>query len=150
MASRPLTSLNEDEAPVVLRHLVNLTRHYVMICDQDDQPKLRLEVSNTRTTASRLTEHRELVEQIALPNGLLVPLYEITYSGLNEALPNEQPNTYNLVPRLIADQVSNRQDLIFPYDLVRKENSNFVDGCRSFARFNPSNHRLMSTTPNSR
>ena len=139
-----MAALQDKDAPIVLRHLVNLTRHYVMICDENEEPKLRLEVSNARTTASRLTESRELVEQIALPNGLLVPLYEITYSGLNEALPPEQPNTYNLVPRLIADQVTTRNDLIFPYDLVRKEGSNFVDGCRSFARFNPNNHRLMN------
>jgi len=48
-------------------------------------------------------------------------------------LPEQQPNTFYIVSKIVMDACPDRNDLLLPNDSVRNENGQIV-GCRSFAR----------------
>ena len=116
--------------------ITNLTRHPVVICDQAGVPRLTLEPPLTASELARVKEDTILDNLIKLPNGLDVPVYAIRYSkpDISNLIPAPQPDTYYIVPRLVADMFRDRADLLYPYELVRAENKT-IEGCKSLARF---------------
>lgn len=65
-----------------------------------------------------------------------VPLYEVRPGdGDVVGLPDEEPDTYLIVSRLVAEAATDRGDLLYPYDLVRDEQGRVV-GAQGLARAN--------------
>ena len=113
------------ERPVLL---VNLTPHdpLVVIGEAGHELVLAREAS-----PARLAEEQS-------PTGTLwwggdrVPIFEQRY-GAPEGLPSPRPDVYLVVSQLVVTANPERQDLLFPVNLVR-DPSGTVTGCRGLAR----------------
>lgn len=116
--------------------IYNLTRHEVVLYDQASNPRLSLEAPSETKQLARVKESINIETMITLPNGLEVPIYLIKYTKptLDNIVPPPIPGTYYIVPRLVADMLRDRQDLVYPYDLVRSPTGS-VEGCKALARF---------------
>jgi hypothetical protein len=57
----------------------------------------------------------------------------ITSTGRLVDLPDPQPHTVLIVSRIVAEAAPDRDDLVFPDDLVRDTEGRVI-GCRAFAR----------------
>jgi len=65
-------------------------------------------------------------------DGTTVELFDITVDGVDD-LPEAQPGVWLVVPRVVADACSERQDLVFPYREVR-DRAGRVVGCAALGR----------------
>lgn len=127
--------------------VTNLTRHPILIQDEDGVTRLTLEPP---TNVNQLARVREIVKQtdsLELPNGLIVPVFIVSYEEpANSALPPYEPgnNTYYIVPRIVSDMYRDRDDLIYPYQLARTPNG-LIEGCKAFARFSHANGACVNS-----
>lgn len=70
-----------------------------------------------------------------------VPVFDITTlaaTAAEQELPPRLSSTLYIVSRLVADVLRERDDFVFPYDLVR-DDKGVVIGCTSLARFTAAN-----------
>lgn len=64
---------------------------------------------------------------------LLIPINKVAY-GKVEGLPEPQDGVIYIVSAMVAQAVPDRDDVVFPYDLVRDEQGQ-VKGARTLAMF---------------
>ena len=89
------------------------------------------------------------IEDDSHPNGVTVSLMHVT-AGRLEGLPEPQKGIIYIVSRLVAEAARDRDDLVFPFELVR-DNSGTIVGCGSLGTVaeatrdaNPANERAGS------
>lgn len=80
-------------------------------------------------TIVRLKEKTISTEQL---DGVKLKTVEYDVDG-KESWPQPRPNTLFIVSYMIANSAKERDDLVFPFDLVRKPGGVII-GCRSFAK----------------
>jgi hypothetical protein len=119
------------QRPPTRPRLVNLTPHPVELTDADGRLLLVLPPA---ARATRVTVSRRLETELDL-DGVRVPVWRSVAARV-EGLPPQEPNTWLVVARLVADTVAragvHRTDLLVPDDLVR-DTGGRVTGCRGFS-----------------
>lgn len=103
---------------------VNLTGHSVALLTNEDP--IIYEPSGT------IIRLRERVIAVDTSNAVKVKTVEYETDG-KDSWPQPRPNVLYIVSYMIARAADWREDLVFPFDLVRKPGGVIV-GCRSFAR----------------
>lgn len=104
-------------------HILNLTPHAVTVIISE-QEKYTFE---PQEISARCTQKDTIVGRIAM--------FDITATEFGEVenLPEEKPNTYYIVSRLVLNACAGkRHDLLVPNQLVRDEAGHII-GCKSFA-----------------
>jgi hypothetical protein len=104
--------------------LINLTPHLVTIISECGR-KLELKA---HPNAPRLSVSRTDAVEIVV-DGVPVRIGNSTVVEQSIQLPTTCSGTYFVVSRMIAEQFDDRQDLVFPDDLVRDAAGSIV-GCR--------------------
>lgn len=109
--------------------LVNLTPHDVVIMDDDI---VRLVVKPTDPPA-RVDEYLSNEDSIIYDH-VVINTYDLVYylDEDNITLPEPQTDTLYIVSALVAQAFPNRNDLVVPYDLVRKDGR--ILGCKALVR----------------
>jgi hypothetical protein len=114
--------------------LVNLTPHNVNIINAFD--KCNITIQPTAPPARCEEEYIQAEDCILYTNTVADSYYPIPTGYLNYArvtgLPDPKPNTKYIVSVLVAQQFPERDDLVVPYDLVRKQGQ--IIGCRKLVR----------------
>ena len=105
-----------------MKNIINLTPHEVTLMDSNNNIIQKFPSSGI----VRLTTTREKVGGI---NGITV---NKTIFGKVEGLPEYKENTYYIVSAIVANALTNRDDLIIPDDTVRNDKGQII-GRRSFA-----------------
>lgn len=107
--------------------LINLTPHAVQIFATDSS----VLILPACHTPARLNEHAELIKLIDVHD------MEIRISGVEYThaynLPDKVENTSYVVSQMVAQAYPERDDLLFPYDIIRNEDGT-IFGCKSLAR----------------
>ena len=104
-------------------HILNLTPHAVTVIISE-QEKYTFE---PQEISARCTQKDIIVGKIAMFN------ITATEFGEVENLPEEKPNTYYIVSRLVLNACAGkRHDLLVPNQLIRDSEGQIV-GCRSFS-----------------
>lgn len=126
-------------------NLVNLTSHPIYLYSgppgASSQPAKRRCVFPSKLHGElRLQQHAALSASPGAPSDTSeLPIYDITtlaQPATDQELPPRLEGTLYIVSRLVADVLRERDDFVFPYDLVRDEKG-IVIGCTSLARFVP-------------
>lgn len=106
--------------------VINLTPHPVDIVTESGvltieptSPPCRIEIT------------RSAAESIDV-NGVNVGIFEVS-RGTTLDLPPRRNGVQMIVSRMVAEENPDRDDLVFPLDLVRDDNGGVV-GCSSFGR----------------
>lgn len=121
--------------------LVNLTSHPIYLYHNITATTYN-GLGNRRVVyPSKLHGELRLQKHATLATGLYenceVPVFDITTlaaTAAEQELPPRLSNTLYIVSRLVADVLRERDDFVFPYDLVR-DDKGVVIGCTSLARF---------------
>lgn len=69
-----------------------------------------------------------VIEEYRTEDG--IPIVEY---GEVEGLPDPEPRTLFIVSRVVAERLSHRRDLVFPWSLIRDDKGRVI-GCRQFAK----------------
>jgi hypothetical protein len=114
--------------------LVNLTPHPVMFFG-DEGEKCAIEPSGVVVRVSENSQVSGLLTIRDQLNGhdVEVEVVNVMTSGV-EGLPDSVAGTLYVVSRIVAEACPHRSDLVFPVDLVRREDGSIV-GCRRLGRF---------------
>ena len=103
--------------------IINLTPHKVTIVNDDNTIKAEFESQGI----ARCSQQTTLVGNV---NGINITS---TVFGDVTDLPDEKPNTFFIVSRLVLNACKGtRSDLLVPNELIRDDNGNII-GCKSFA-----------------
>lgn len=139
MGTNPASHIAEDRDAGIRRmpsylvtKLHNHTPHEIALIDKEsglalrrlppEEPLIRCEVE------------RRFCERIILgTGGAYVPLTESKIARTEGELPPPEPDTLRVVSRIVAEAHPDRDDLVFPDDLVRDETGQVI-GCRSLSR----------------
>jgi len=105
-------------------NIINLTPHYVTLCDENGT------VIQSIPSTGKIARAEEIRTQIDTING--IPVYKITY-GSTIDLPAPQDNTIYIVSSLTAQAANDRTDLYIPADNVRDTHGKII-GCRGLAK----------------
>lgn len=108
------------------KKLVNLTPHPIYLVG--DKGGMALLPSGT---VARCEVQRERIGEIMLGDATL-PVYRSTL-GAVEGLPDPAEDTVYIVSSLVAQAVPDRDDVLFPDELVRDENGRVI-GARALSR----------------
>lgn len=116
--------LKEEPLDVSLK---NCTPHDVVILNEKD------EVIVTYPPTGILPRLKADVrpEGVIQDNSNLIP-FTVTYLGETQDLPDFDPNVMLIVSRLVADANPDREDLVFPNEVVRNDKGQII-GCRSLS-----------------
>lgn len=129
---------------------MNLTPHKVVFQLASGEVK----VLEPNGIVPRVSEQATVVGVVSLvddshTNGMSVSLMHVTPRRL-EGLPEPQRGVMYIVSRLVAEAARDRDDLVFPFELVRDESGTVV-GCGSLGTVaeatrdaNPANERAGS------
>jgi len=107
--------------------IVNLTPHPIDLHMDGDVITL-----GPVKSPPRLPERSETNESLLI-TGRSLPLRTIRYADDPIDLPPAKPHRLLIVARVIAEQCSDRADLVVPTDLVRDGDGRVI-GCRALAR----------------
>lgn len=103
--------------------IINLTPHKVTVVNDDNTIKAEFESQGV----ARCSQQTTIVGSV---NGINITS---TVFGDVTDLPDEKPNTFFIVSRLVLNACKDtRSDLLVPNELVRDANGNIV-GCKSLA-----------------
>jgi hypothetical protein len=113
--------------------LVNLTPHPVMFFG-DEGPECAVEPSGV---VARVSENSQVSGSLTIRNQLNghdveVEVVNVMTSGV-EGLSDSVAGTLYIVSRIVAEACPHRSDLVFPVDLVRREDGSIV-GCKRLGR----------------
>lgn len=107
---------------------INLTPHDINIFDELDN--VVMVIASSGRPIPRVSEvEKRNVEGVGLP----CPVVEIGYGQVTD-IPPRRNNVYYIVSRTVAQALPDREDLLFPTDLVRDDTGTII-GCRKLARF---------------
>lgn len=107
--------------------IINLTGHVVEIRPAEGGT-IRLPASDRPL---RLLERPERTGTVDL-GGCVVDRFEVSVE-LPPDLPDPQDDLLYVVPQIVARSLPGREDLVYPYDLIRNEEGR-VTGARALAR----------------
>lgn len=107
-----------------MTEFVNLTGHVVTLLSNGDPREFRPSGTIIRLKEREL--HSEYIDSVR------VKTVEYETDG-SESWPSPREDTLFIVSYMIAKAATWRDDLVFPFDLIRKPGGVIV-GCRSFAR----------------
>lgn len=103
--------------------IINLTPHKVTIVNDDNTIKAEFESQGI----ARCSQQTTLVGNVSGINITSTVFGDVT------DLPDEKPNTFFIVSRLVLNACKGiRSDLLVPNEVVRDDNGNII-GCKSFA-----------------
>lgn len=108
--------------------LVNLTPHPVQIVGLDK----KVTILPACPTPVRLHEHAERVKILDY-QGAEITISAVEYTHAYN-LPRELKDTLYVVSQMVAQAYPERDDLVFPYDIVRNEDGS-IFACRQLGRW---------------
>lgn len=119
--------------------LINLTPHNVNIIDDDGKCKLTIQPTSP---PARCNEHYtkddaslafwpDVGKEKYLFTAIPIETGTLSYRDVKD-LPPSREETYYIVSVLVAQQRPGRDDLLVPYDLVRKDGQ--IIGCKRLVR----------------
>lgn len=106
--------------------IINLTPHRVNIFLANGSI-----TSIPSSGVARVNENRECLKYLSIEENTLVPIYK-SVLGKVEGLPQPEPDVAYIVSRVVAAALPERQDLIYPHDIVRDREGRII-ACKSFA-----------------
>lgn len=118
--------------------LINLTQHPIdLYGDSGTQHPVTVwhEAQPLRLVTSQYLYTKVFLEN-AYKERVSIPVSTIAHElAPNIVLPTYARDTYYVVPRLVADAMRHRSDLLFPGELVRDPNTSRPVGARALHRF---------------
>lgn len=125
--------------------IVNLTPHAINLYDMNDCEEVTQGTFKTLVLkegavpkrcfpsegVARVKQKKAIINHLAV-DGLTVPVYGTTYSGL-EGLPEPEKGTYYIVSAITAQAVKDQKDLLIVDGTVRDSEGRIV-GCTAFGR----------------
>lgn len=113
-----------------MTEIVNLTPHNIDILSQSENV---IKVLPPCSNPPRVEEHSRQVNSVSVDDKT-IPIKVVSYTHKVD-LPEEKPETYYVVSRLIAETRPERTDLLVPYDIVHTPDHS-IKGCQSFSLIN--------------
>jgi hypothetical protein len=108
--------------------LINLTPHAVQIFGTDSS----VLVLPACHSPARLSEHAMLFKLIKI-HDMEIRISGVEYTSVYN-LPDKLEDTLYVVSQMVAQASPERDDLLFPYDVIRNEDGT-IFGCKSLAKW---------------
>ncbi|GAA0743605.1 hypothetical protein Drose_15105 [Dactylosporangium roseum] len=108
--------------------MLNLTQHVVRLVGTGATVELR-----PAGPAARLMLEPDRDDGVLRVGPLVVPLKRTAASSQVVGVPPRRPGAWLIVARVVAEALPDRDDLLYPHDMVRNA-AGMVVGCRSLAR----------------
>lgn len=109
-------------------NLINLTPHPVQIIGVDKE----VTILPACHTPARLNEQATPVKTLDY-QGAIITISAVEYTHAYD-LPGTLKNTLYVVSQMVAQAYPDRDDLLFPYDIVRNEDGS-IFACRQLGRW---------------
>ena len=112
--------------------LINLTPHPINILDAEGNVIYTLPKAEKPLRLAQHTERVGVLNVNGNVNGVEIPITKTKFGGADE-LPPKIEGTYYIVSLITVKANPDREDFLFPNELVRDENGNII-GAKSLSR----------------